>query len=108
MAKSAKKSLAGALARHHNAQELKAKQKAAEEARERRAEAIEAQQHGPKRRKRGTEGVDASTAAEGATGSVRPGQPRRQARLVDPFERDDTILLVGEGAWDPVREIGAG
>lgn len=106
MAKGAKKSLAGALARHAHTQEMKAKQKAAEEARERQAMAVQASQNGIKKKNtnKGSKPAQYASSEKQADDSENPGtiqdaSPRAagKRRMIEPFDKDDTILLVGEG-----------
>ena len=104
-----KGNLKSALAKHNAAQQLKAKQKAADEARERKHASVIASQSGSKDSSSNKKNKKARTAGAGLDGDVAgdlkediaaggvPRGAKGKQRLIEPFERDDTILLVGEG-----------
>ncbi len=97
--------LKNALARHTAAQQLKARQKAADEAQERKHASVLASAHGAANGKRkgkggGRASLTSSGSTEGAQGKLS-AKARGKQRLVEPFQADDTILLVGEGEHRP-------
>ncbi|KDN52813.1 hypothetical protein K437DRAFT_289771 [Tilletiaria anomala UBC 951] len=96
--------LKAALTKHNSAQQLKAKQRAADEARERKHASIVASSNGAKgktgqaakrvkQQQHGAQEVPSEKSSVSGLSAKKQGKQRQ----VEPFALDDTILLVGEG-----------
>lgn len=110
--KMAKKNLKNALAKQQTKAAATAKIKKAEDAAERKAASMRASAAGggaPKKRKvektapisgvAPKEGLqeEGEESTEVADDAQNVPKGKRKAKIVQPFERDDTILLIGEG-----------
>lgn len=101
----AKKNLKSALASHNLKKAQKAHEEKVQAAQARKADSVKAsasgnaskkRQQAMKKRKLTGEAGDDAEVAEGAEGQIKR-MDKGKKRSVDPFQKDDTILLVGEG-----------